>query len=187
MQALDLAPEPAPSPALALWLRDPNSLTLRLKSLCRRFDVERLREWRGPAMRAGPDWQQGDPLWHREVLLKLDGVPWVYALTEVPLATFAAGDIDFQNLGSQPLGEALFGASQMRRGPVEVARYAMDSRPAMVALSVGQQPVEGLWGRGRTFRLSGRALRVNEVFLPYAEQRLGSSGNQRSSGEPKGV
>lgn len=172
MQALFADMEQPLPPALASWLQDRNSLTLRLKTQCRRFDVQRLGEWRDLAESDGPGWQMGEPLWHREVLLLLDGVPWVYALTEVPLATFAAGDIDFQGLGERPLGELLFTSDTLSRGKLLITRHDRESRAGQVALELGQSFEHPLWGRSRQFTLSGRPLRINEIFLPAAEQAL---------------
>ncbi|MBY5994066.1 chorismate--pyruvate lyase family protein [Ferrimonas balearica] len=174
MQALIAERSQPLPPALASWLQDKNSLTLRLKTQCRQFDVRRLGEWRAPAAQEGPGWQAGDPLWHREVLLLLDGVPWVYALTEVPLATFAAGDIDFQTLGERPLGELLFATDSLSRGSLTFTRHDVDSRAGQVALELGQPLSHPLWGRSRQFTLSDRPLRVNEIFLPAAERALGA-------------
>lgn len=172
MQALIAAMEQPLPPALASWLQDRNSLTLRLKTQCRQFDVQRLAEGRELALDSGPGWQVGDPLWQREVLLLLDGVPWVYALTEVPLATLAAGDIDFPSLGERPLGELLFTNDRLSRGELHLTRHDHKSRAGRVALQLGQNFSEPLWGRSRQFTLSGRPLRVNEIFLPAAEQAL---------------
>ncbi|MBY6187914.1 chorismate lyase [Marinobacter hydrocarbonoclasticus] len=175
MQALFADMEQPLPPALASWLQDRNSLTLRLKTQCRRFEVKLLGEWRGPADEDGPGWRLGDALWHREVLLLLDGVPWVYALTEVPLATFAAGDIDFQGLGDRPLGELLFTNDALNRGKLLITRHDRHSRAGELAMELGQAYHHPLWGRSRHFTLSGRPLRVNEIFLPAAETALGGA------------
>ncbi|GAA5192871.1 chorismate--pyruvate lyase family protein [Ferrimonas gelatinilytica] len=175
MPAVSMAATELPDPILATWLENTGSLTARLKALGGRFEVTLLAEGRTPAAEAGPGWRQGDALWHREVLLKLDGVAWVYALTEVPMATLAAGHIDFRRLGEQPLGEVLFTHPQMRRGPLVVHHYGGQSRPADVARQLGQPATLGLWGRGRQFFLAERPLRVNEVFLPAAQQALGAA------------
>ncbi|GAA4894601.1 chorismate lyase [Ferrimonas pelagia] len=172
MHALDAPLARQPEPILAHWLRDPNSLTLRLKTQCRRFEVVLLQEWHGIARCDSRQWQLGEPLWQREVLLRLDGVAWVYALTEVPQSTLRDSDIDFQNLGRQPLGEALFTAPSMRQGPLQIEHYGPESRAVQIAASIGQTVSDGLWGRSRHFELSGRPLRVNEIFLPAAERAL---------------
>lgn len=165
----------SPPPCLDPWLEDRDSLTARLKRHCRIFSVRLLREWQGVAAEAGPDWQVGDILWYREVLLCLDNVPWVFALTEVPQATLDAGAINFKQLGERPLGELLFNNRAMKKGTLEVSRHDHHSRAYQVALFQGQTPQGLLWGRGRHFTLAGHSLRVNEIFLPAAVAHLAAT------------
>ncbi|QIZ78368.1 chorismate--pyruvate lyase family protein [Ferrimonas lipolytica] len=172
MFAVELAQQPMSPSHMDHWLTDKSSLTLRLKALCRRFEVTLLGEWQQPAQQDGVGWCCGDPLWLREVLLCLDGVPWVYALTEIPLSTLNHTEVDFTALGNRPLGEVLFSHQQMRAGQLTVNHYDAHSRPAQLAAELGQAPNSPLWGRSRDFALAGKPLRVNEVFLPVAEQRL---------------
>ncbi|WP_417348096.1 chorismate--pyruvate lyase family protein [Ferrimonas sp.] len=161
-----------PPAKLLPWLQDKGSLTLKLKALCRRFEVELLQEGVGPAVQPGPGWELGQPIWQRVVLLKLDGVPWVYAITEVPRATLECSEIDFPNLGNQPLGERLFASVNLVRGPLQVCRYGERSSAGTQAKRLGYPVAEGLWGRQREFELAGRSLRVSEVFLPPAYETL---------------
>ncbi|TKB47602.1 chorismate lyase [Ferrimonas sediminicola] len=161
-----------PPGKLLPWLQDKGSLTLKLKALCRRFEVEPLQEGVGPALQPGPGWDLGQSLWQRVVLLKLDGVPWVYAITEVPGSTLASSTIDFPNLGNQPLGERLFASGSLVRGPLQVCRYGGRSSASLQAKKLGYPVADGLWGRQREFELEGQSLRVSEVFLPPAYQTL---------------
>ncbi|WP_298440690.1 chorismate lyase [uncultured Ferrimonas sp.] len=172
MYASEIAQQPMMPAHLGHWLTDKSSLTLRLKTLCRRFDVRLLREWQDVASYNGNGWLLGDPIWQREVLLCLDGVPWVYALTEIPLQTLTDSEVDFSALGTRPLGEVLFSHQAMQPGSLLVTYFDRDSRPANIAEHQGQPVLAGLWGRSRDFTLGGNPLRVNEVFLPLAEQRL---------------
>lgn len=175
MLASELSPQPIAPAALLHWLTDKSSLTLRLKALCRRFEVKLLRQWQQQATSAGTGWQVGDRLWLREVLLCLDGQPWVYALTEVPVSSLENLDVDLTCLGTRPLGEVLFNHQKMQAGALQVQFFDGQSRPVTVAKCNGQVPETGLWGRSRDFTILGQPLRVNEVFLPTAEQRLGAT------------
>ncbi|USD37758.1 MULTISPECIES: chorismate lyase [Ferrimonas] len=161
-----------PPKKLLPWLQDKGSLTLKLKALCRNFEVELLQEGVLPAAQPGPGWALGQPIWQREVLLKLDGVAWVYANTEVPMSTLDASEIDFASLGRQPLGERLFAASNLVRGPLKVCHYGDNSTAVWQARRLGFQAQEGLWGRQREFELQHRCLRISEVFLPSSYSTL---------------
>ncbi|TKB56268.1 chorismate--pyruvate lyase family protein [Ferrimonas aestuarii] len=161
-----------PPHILMSWLQDRGSLTLKLKNLCRRFEVQLLSEGMAPAQESGPSWQQGEQIWQRQVLLKLDGIPWVYANTEVPLEAVQGSSIDFASLGNQPLGERLFAADDLIRGPIEVRHYDDHSTAANHARLLGMPVDNGLWGRQREFSVNALSLRVTEVFLPFAAARL---------------
>lgn len=153
------------------WLRDPSSLTARLRARCSHFSVRVLSQRLRPVL--GDEAPLlglacGDWAWVREVLLCADGVPVVYARSVLPRATVRAGSRLFARIGSRPLGEALFANPKVVRGDLSCTRLGPRDarhRAASAALAPRKLPVS-LWGRRSVFRLRGRALLVTEIFLP---------------------
>lgn len=153
------------------WLRDPGSLTARIRARCDRFAVRVLHQRLGrvladeaPLLGLAP----GDWAWVREVLLLADGVPVVYARSVMPRATVRAGSRLFATIGSRPLGAALFANPRVERGRLACARLdARDARHRAAAAALASQSLpHELWGRRSVFRLRGRRLLVSEIFLP---------------------
>ena len=153
------------------WLRDPASLTARIRARCKAFSVRVLRQQLGAVLcdeGALLGLRPGDRAWVREVLLLADGVPVVYARSVLPRATVRAGSRLFATIGSRPLGAALFANPRVERGPLACARIDVRDarhRAAAVALAPQALPPQ-LWGRRSVFRLRGRRLLVSEIFLP---------------------
>ncbi|WP_051201997.1 chorismate--pyruvate lyase family protein [Ferrimonas senticii] len=172
MLVTELDLEVGPSAHFQRWLGDRDSLTEHLRRRCHHFEVELLRQWQQAATESTELWPAGERLWLREVLLHLDGRPWVYAVTEIPLTTLSHGGVDFTLLGTRPLGEVLFSHPQIRPCALTVRQFASDSRAAQLARQHRQPVHQPLWGRSRAFELAGMPLRVNEVFLPIAQQQL---------------
>lgn len=147
------------------WLLAADSLTRRLRQAGGRFQVELLREAWLPE--AHPLLGEG-PLWERQVLLCLDGIPRVWGRTLIPAATLAMQPV-LRGLGAVPLGDWLFRQPRLRRGPIEVADFSRC--PALAAcleqwgLPTAASP---LWGRRSLLQAPDWRLLVTEVFLPGA-------------------
>lgn len=154
-----------PEAPLTDWLLAQGSLTLRLKQCCKHFQVKVLGEmWQHD--------QHHNPVWVREVLLCLDGVPWVFARSIIPALLVNTPNNDFFHLGNRPLGELLFSRDDFTPGPIEIAKIAPCSKLARLAQSL-QQPVdEVLWGRQRQFYRLQQQVLVSEIFLPAAKQQI---------------
>ena len=97
----------------------------------------------------------------REVILYGGGKPWVYARSVLPLTTLTGRLRKLRHLDSRPLGALLFKDPNMRREPVQVARFKKDSSPELVG-----NTEHSVWGRRSVFRLDNKPLLVSEVFLP---------------------
>ncbi|MGM0593661.1 MAG: chorismate--pyruvate lyase family protein [Pseudomonadota bacterium] len=151
------------------WLLDQGSLTRRLQHSCAgRFDVELLAQRMERPMLSEAR-ALGRPPHEialvRQVHLRCDGTPWVFARTVIPLPSLRGGLRRLALLGNKPLGAVLFADPKMERRPLEVAR--VDARHRLYRLSRGTpQHGEPLWGRRSVFCLRGNPLLVSEFFLP---------------------
>lgn len=148
------------------WLLDEGSLTARLQAASRgRFAVRLLAQrWQRPrpAERRALGLHPARHALVREVLLECAGEPWVYARSVVPASALSGEFRQLRRFGSRSLGALLFADPRVRRGPFELACVAPRHGLLPAALGV-TQPV---WARRRLFALRGRALLVQELFLP---------------------
>lgn len=170
-----------PHSQLKDWLLATGSLTKRLKTHCKLFEVRVLGEHLlQPLADEFPT--QTDPVWIREVLLCLDGIPWVFARTLIPQIILDSQHKnnghqpnDFTRLGTRPLGELLFNSPDITPGNIEVAQFETCGRLAALATSLNQKVNTSLWGRRRYFNLYGSQLIVSEIFLPAAVEYINQS------------
>ncbi|MDD8060560.1 MULTISPECIES: chorismate--pyruvate lyase family protein [Shewanella] len=160
-----------PDNQLKDWLLAPGSLTQRLKSHCHQFEVKVLGEHLlSPLEHEFPS--HNEPVWIREVLLCLDGTPWVFARTLIPQNILHTQSHHFQGLGTRPLGEVLFTSPDITPGDIEVAQFETCGRLAALATSLEQHVTSRLWGRRRYFNLLDSQLIVSEIFLPAAVEYI---------------
>ncbi|MGX9462980.1 chorismate--pyruvate lyase family protein [Shewanella sp. A14] len=169
-----------PHSHLKEWLLATGSLTQRLKTHCKHFEVKVLGEHLlEPLTDEFPS--HTGPVWIREVLLCLDGIPWVFARTLIPQAILTHQrnnqPNDFTLLGTRPLGELLFNSPDITPGNIEVAQFESCGRLAALATSLNQHVDTSLWGRRRYFNLYYSQLIVSEIFLPAAVKYI----NQNTS------
>lgn len=167
--ALDSAQLPAP---LHTLLVETGSLTEKLRANCDdSFSVQVLRQchchagdYPEHALAPGP----GGALL-REVYLKCDGRPVVFAQTLCPDATLAAHPW-LAELGERPLGQELFAQPDVTRLPFEFAALGKHHPLAVRALSGLESDTAAaqLWARRSCFLLGGDAVSVNEVFFHRA-------------------
>ena len=163
------SPVPAeiPDPYLKNWLLDTGSLTERLQSHCRQFDLQVLGQDEAPvtdsefSVLEASDQQRQSGNWQvREVVLYGEGTPWVFARSVLP------GELcqsDLKGLGRSPLGQKLFNDDRFVRRPFEVCRLA----PASDFLATLDLPgCNELWGRRSVFAFQGMRMLVAEMFLP---------------------
>jgi chorismate--pyruvate lyase len=153
------------------WLIDRTSLTVKLVAHSWRFRVQRLRQSRGLSLAdeyAAVHLPRRTQVREREVVLRCDERPVVYAHTIVPLAATASDWPFFNTLGERSLGTTLFGDPSVRRGALHYARLHPHHplvRRACAAIgvdSVGRP----LYARRCLFQRKNGVLLVTEVFLP---------------------
>lgn len=170
------------------WLTDRVSLTVKLAAHSRQFRVQRLHQRRAMAL---PDEFHALGLarrvgvQEREVLLRCDDAPVVFAHTVVPLHASAADWPFFGNLGERSLGFTLFCDPQVGRGELQYARLRAGhplSRRAAAALGAPDFPCPLLARRCLYWRRQGTLL-VTEVFLPALDDLLPLQDSLRHTGQ----
>jgi chorismate--pyruvate lyase len=123
-----------PPPAYVPWLTEDGSLTARLKAHSDSFRVQCLHQRTAclsdEAVAIGM--HQRGRVWEREVLLRCDNTPVVFAHTVVPMSATASDWPLFSALGERSLGTTLFGDPLVRRGVLEFARLR-EGHPAGAA------------------------------------------------------
>lgn len=160
-----------PPASMRHWLTDRASLTVKLTERSRHFRVERLRQQRGNCL---PDecaligLARRGAVQEREVLLRCDEEPVVFAHTIVPLSANATDWPFFSHLGNRSLGTTLFGDPQVARGALQFARLRSTHPLAERArLAIGAPAFDApLYARRCLFQRKQGLLLVTEVFLP---------------------
>jgi chorismate--pyruvate lyase len=165
------------SDEMADWLFDGESLTKRLKQACgRNFNVKLLRQnYERPLLceRRALGMDDRAQALVRQVHLCCADQVLVYARSVMPLALLQGNSRGLAHLGGRPLGELLFRDKTMQRSPMEIARIEPGDLFYGWALAEGAAVKGPLWGRRSVFRLAGRPLLVNEIFLPPPPEGAG--------------
>lgn len=146
----------APSGDWRDWLTARGSLTKKLSQAAQApITVQVLSQGIGQISRVEAQWLQQPHrrISIRHVMLCVDGEPWVFARSLLPLSQRHPLYRAWQGLGRQALGHVLFNLPGVTRG----ALY--HCRPA-------QLPLKTLWGRASCFSYQGAPLLVCEHFLP---------------------
>lgn len=164
-----VAPLPGFSAAQKDWLTRGGSLTAHLRVLGA-VAVRVTREgvalpWAdehatlGLCMRA--------PVWVREVVLCVDGVPFVAAHSVAPLAASVGVWQATRRLRTRPLAELLYSDSSVARSAL-VSRRVTARHPLyrLAAREVGAMAPHALVARRSVFERRGAPLLVTECFLP---------------------
>ena len=163
--------------AMLPWLVAGGSLTARLMAHSAAFRVQRLHQRSAPCLadEAGAiGMVKVGRVWEREVMLRCDGQPVVFAHTVVPMAASAADWPMFSALGERSLGSTLFGDPRVRRGELEFARLrpghplARRARAALGDASLDANAADffTFYARRCLYRRHLGTLLVTEVFLP---------------------
>jgi chorismate--pyruvate lyase len=107
------------------------------------------------------------PVWTREVVLKVEGIPFVAAHSIVPLDVSSGVWQAIRRLRTRPLAELLYSDSSVWRSPLTSKR--IDARDPLyrlaAALLPGQQP-HAFVARRSVFVRKSAPLMVTECFLP---------------------
>lgn len=148
-----------------LWLSDSGSLTKRLQDASdHHFRVSVLQQYKGKTtleeQRALNLKPRSQPF-IREVELFCYDNPWVFARTVIPVTTLSGEAKALTQLGSKPLGAALFNSPHVTRAAITIKRIHSNQLP----LSQAIEP-QWLWGRHSVFHINQAPLLVNEIFLP---------------------
>jgi len=106
-----------------------------------------------------------EPVFTREIELLAADRPFVFARTLIPETTLQTHPW-LRDLGETPLGEALAGLVELRRGPLEFAMVPMHGELYARAVANVCAQSSSLWMRRSWFGLPGGKLLVTEVFLP---------------------
>lgn len=155
------------------WLTADGSLTAKLKNHSQAFRVQCLHQTTARCLTdeaAAIGMHRPGRVWEREVLLRCDNTPVVFAHTVVPMSATASDWPLFSALGERSLGTTLFGDRQVRRGVLEFARLreghplAQRARKAL-KLEQGREELI-LYARRCLYRRRQGTLLVTEVFLP---------------------
>lgn len=172
--------------SLRAWLRAPGSLTARLRRHGR-FEVELLRQTtaklRGPERRQLGQPRRGCTL-VREVLLRVDGQPLVWARSSLHKSGLAGPWRALKGLGRRPLAELLYADPSVQRSllqPRRLAEHGATRRQMQRQwrrATGTEAPRAMLWSRHSVFDRKGAQLRVMELFhpdvarlAPYADTR----------------
>lgn len=160
------------------WLVEPGSLTAKLIAHSGTFRVQRLYQrqdlcWADELTVTGLT--QTRQVHAREVILRCDNVPTVYAHTVLPLNSTASQWPLFSTLGEKSLGSTLFRDPQVKRGALQFARL-QPNHPAMQRakfITRHEDDFEGknsfnkpLFARRSLFYRRGGVMLVTELFLP---------------------
>ncbi|MFU2089764.1 chorismate--pyruvate lyase family protein [Avibacterium avium] len=137
-------------PEIAQWVQHQGSLTQKLQRACQQLSVEVIYQgWQeNLSEKISPKSTALEQIWLREVLLKGDGTPWIFAQTTLPETTVQNVAQYVLQLGEQPIGLWLFKQPMQR-----------------VSLYWRQDPETGLYARYSDFDLKGYPLQIKELFL----------------------
>ena len=154
--------------ALAPWLHDHGSLTLRIQQRCNHFAVRPVRS--GLARIAydesallGMAPQQ--LAYSREVFLYADGQPVVFAHSTCAAQHLRGTWAALGGMGNKPLGAMLFAHPLVERRPLRFK--ALRPSHLLYQRTIMSGNVSGrLWARRSLFYLHDAPLLVTEIFLP---------------------
>lgn len=155
---------------LQAWLGERGSLTARLRGHCGAFSLQRIGQHFAPPLR-DEAMLLGQPIgrraWVREVMLLADGIPVVWAHSVAHPSVLRDAWRLLRQIGTRPVGDAVFARAQTRRGEIRVRRLRPGHPLHRAACAASGVDAGGaLWARRSAFVHRGRALWVTEVFLP---------------------
>lgn len=162
---------------LRRWLQAPGSLSARLATLGQTFSVQVLKQGRQPlsADEAAALGQPGQRVGYvREVILRVDGQPLVFARSVTTHADSLGAWRSVRGLGSRPLADVLFKRAGIRREPLAFARLGRQGRlqrrvAANWQRATGDDTAQMAFpARRSVFVRRGAALLVMEVFAAPA-------------------
>lgn len=161
---------PKPPASVKDWLLTAESLTQRIKERCNgRFNLELTGQiWSRPLRdeRLYLGLQPAQYTLIRQVFLRCDKKPLVFARTIIPRGTLVGSGRKLASLGTRPLGDILFNDKSASRRELAIGKINGNDPRYRFATARGQTPAAGLWGRRSLFFFNGKPLLVIEIFLP---------------------
>ena len=157
------------------WLAGGGSLTNKLQAHSSAFRVQLLHQDTATCLADEANaigYHRPGRVWEREVLLRCDNTPVVFAHTVVPMSADASDWPLFSALGERSLGSTLFGDPRVRRGELAFARLrathplARRTRAALAAQGADVPHDALLYARRCLYQRREGTLLVTEVFLP---------------------
>lgn len=166
----DAGVDAAPA-ALQAWLSTQGSLTQRLTAACEvGFGVRLLHQTLAFASeRAAAELrvEAGEPLLHREVLLRDGDKPLVFACSLLPEAALHGPYEALRQLDERPLGQWIFAEPALQRA--QLRHFAVDAAdPLFARLPEELRRESPIWGRATRFHGAAKPLLVSEFFLDQA-------------------
>ena len=153
--------------ALRPWLAEPGLLTARVRAACGEATTLRLRRLDraplDPALR-GTLGVDDERCLLREVEIGCGAARWIFAQSVFPESTVECYPW-LGELGDRGLGESLARIEDVRREPLEYLELP-PSHPLAHAAPDASASGRSLWARRAVYRLGGRPILVQEVFLP---------------------
>jgi len=157
------------SPAVWSRLTDRGSLTQQVRCDCSgQFSLAVLRHEFG---RPTPEECQqlgirdGELALIREVQLRCDGQPWIFAHTVIPRRSLRGRSRYLGRLGTRPLGAALFADPTMSRGALQLTELQPEHQLFRQAATKLAKIPKGIPGRRSRFVIAGHPLLVAEFFV----------------------
>jgi len=188
-----VAPLPTCSAAQKDWLTRGGSLTAHLRALGA-VAVRVTREavalpWADEAAALGL--APRAPVWVREVVLSVDGVPFVAAHSVTPRAASVGVWQATRRLRTRPLAELLYSDSSVARSSLVSRRVG--ARHPLYALAVREigggvsRAPHALVARRSVFERHGAPLMVTECMLPALWECVGALAVSGAAGEESGA
>jgi chorismate--pyruvate lyase len=162
------------------WLTGPGSLSARLQAVCESFTVQRVRQGATTLRedeRSGLQRRSRCRVHAREVILRCDGAPVVYARSVVDDRHVRGPWRALAGLGTRPLAQLLFQERAIARSPLEYQRLAPHStwhrhvKRQWLQATGEPLPAGALWARRSRFTKSRATLLLIEVFSPSLARR----------------
>ncbi|KHK60095.1 chorismate--pyruvate lyase [Burkholderia sp. A9] len=129
------------------------------------------------------------PMWVREVILSVDGTPFVAAHSIAPLAASKGVWQAMRRLRTRPLAELLYSDPEVERSAL-VSRRVIAGHPlyalATHALGAGVRAPHAFAARRSVFQRHGKPLMVTECMLPALWRHLDAHGDGPRSVGPRG-
>jgi chorismate--pyruvate lyase len=152
------------------WLINEASLTLRLQLRYADFHVQPLSQLRGKPIADEANLlglRRSETTQVRDVLLVGDAQPVVFAHSILPANALRGEWHQLSNIGSKPLGEAIFKNPRVIRTPLSYKKLSINDVLYQKAIKHINAPPIYLWARRSIFSLNCAKILFSEVFLPY--------------------